>query len=70
MSNRRPTGLFGFTVISLGQFVSFLGSGMTRFALTFWAWQETGEATALAQEAGLAEGQRGGRQLVAAVEHP
>jgi len=48
LSHRRPTGLFGFTVISLGQFVSFLGSGMTRFALTFWAWQETGEATALA----------------------
>jgi len=40
--------LFGFTVVSFGQFVSMLGSGMTRFALTFWAWQETGEATALA----------------------
>jgi DHA3 family macrolide efflux protein-like MFS transporter len=48
MSSRRPTGLFGFTVVSFGQFVSMLGSGMTRFALTIWAWQETGEATALA----------------------
>ena len=45
---RRPTGMFGFTIVSLGQFVSMLGSGMTRFALTFWAWEVTGEATALA----------------------
>ena len=31
-----------------GQLVSMTGSGMTRFALTIWVWQETGEATALA----------------------
>jgi len=31
-----------------GQLVSMVGSGMTRFALTIWIWQETGEATALA----------------------
>jgi len=40
--------MFGFTVVWFGQFVSMLGSGMTRFALTIWAWQVTGEATALA----------------------
>jgi hypothetical protein len=38
----------GFTVIWLGQFVSMLGSGMTTFAVSIWAWQETGQATALA----------------------
>ena len=38
----------GFTVIWGGQFVSLLGTFMTRFALTIWAWQVTGEATALA----------------------
>ena len=31
-----------------GQFVSLLGTFMTNFALTIWAWQVTGEATALA----------------------
>ncbi|MCE7984181.1 MAG: MFS transporter [Caldilinea sp. CFX5] len=38
----------GFTVIWLGQLISLLGTGMTRFALTIWAYQETGSATALA----------------------
>ncbi len=38
----------GFTVIWGGQFVSLLGTFMTNFALTIWAWQVTGEATALA----------------------
>jgi MFS family permease len=28
--------------------VSMLGTGMTRFAITIWAWQVTGEATAVA----------------------
>jgi len=51
MRTRRPSGLFGFTVVSLGQFVSLLGTGMTRFALTYWAWEVTGQATALAMVA-------------------
>jgi MFS transporter, DHA3 family, macrolide efflux protein len=46
--SRRPSGMLGFSIVWLGQFVSTLGSGMTRFALTIWVWQETGEATALA----------------------
>lgn len=37
-----------FTIVWFGQFVSLLGTGMTRFALTIWAYQETGQATALA----------------------
>ena len=45
---RRPTGMRGFTIIWIGQLVSLLGTGMTQFALTIWAWQTTGEATALA----------------------
>jgi MFS family permease len=40
--------MFGFSVIWFGQLVSMLGTGMTQFALTIWAWQVTGEATALA----------------------
>ena len=46
--NRRPSGMLGFSIVWLGQLVSLTGSGMTRFALTIWVWQETGEATALA----------------------
>ena len=38
----------GFTVVWFGQLISFLGTGMTQFALTIWAWEKTGEATALA----------------------
>jgi MFS family permease len=41
-------GMNAFVVVWIGQLVSLLGTGMTRFALAFWAWQETGEATALA----------------------
>jgi MFS family permease len=37
-----------FIFIWIGQFVSLLGTGMSRFALTIWAFQITGEATALA----------------------
>jgi len=40
--------MFGFSIVWLGQLISMTGSGMTRFALTIWVWQETGEATALA----------------------
>jgi DHA3 family macrolide efflux protein-like MFS transporter len=43
-----PTGMPGFTVVWIGQVVSLLGTGMTRFALTIWAWEVTGKATALA----------------------
>ena len=37
-----------FLIIWAGQFVSTVGTGMTRFALIIWAYQETGSATTLA----------------------
>lgn len=46
--NTQPAGFAAFTVIWAGQLVSLTGSAMTWFAFTIWAWQTTGEATALA----------------------
>lgn len=43
----QPSGMRAFTIVWIGQVVSLLGSAMTRFALTVWAWQITGQATAL-----------------------
>lgn len=37
--------MYAFTLVWIGQLVSLTGSEMTRFALVFWAWQETGSAT-------------------------
>jgi MFS transporter, DHA3 family, macrolide efflux protein len=47
-SASRPGGLLGFSIVWFGQLISNLGSTMTWFALTVWAWQLTGQATALA----------------------
>lgn len=47
-SRFRPTGMTAFIVVWLGQLVSLLGTSMTNFALTIWAYEETGQATALA----------------------
>ena len=41
-------GMRGFLVLWFGQLISLLGTSMTRFALTIWAYQTTGSATALA----------------------
>jgi MFS transporter, DHA3 family, macrolide efflux protein len=41
------SGMRAFSIMWLGQVLSLLGSGMTRFAFIVWAWQQTGEATAL-----------------------
>ena len=46
--NDRFGGMLGFSLVWLGQFVSIVGSSMTRFGLTIWAWEMTGKATALA----------------------
>ncbi|UCF61554.1 MAG: MFS transporter [Anaerolineaceae bacterium] len=46
--HERLSGMSGFTIVWVGQVISFLGSGMTWFALTIWAWEITGQATALA----------------------
>lgn len=36
-----------FFIIWLGQFASLLGSELTNFAITLWAWEVTGQATPL-----------------------
>ena len=38
----------GFTIVWIGQLVSLLGTSMTNFALTIWAFERTGRATDLA----------------------
>jgi DHA3 family macrolide efflux protein-like MFS transporter len=43
----RPSGMTAFIVVWAGQLVSVLASSMTQFALTIWAYQETGSALAL-----------------------
>ncbi len=48
INHQQPSGMLGFSIIWFGQLVSLTGSGMTIFALTLWAWQATGSATALA----------------------
>jgi MFS family permease len=47
-SAKRPTGMFGFTIVWIGQIVSLLGTSMTGFAMTIWAYEKTNAATALA----------------------
>ena len=44
----RPTGMFGFTIVWIGQIFSLLGTSMTGFAMTIWAYEKTNAATALA----------------------
>jgi MFS family permease len=43
----RPTGMFAFTLVWLGQIVSVLATNMTQFGLTIWVYEKTGSATAL-----------------------
>ena len=45
--DKRPTGMFGFTIVWLGQIVSVLASGMTAFAMTIYMYQQTKSATAM-----------------------
>ncbi len=44
----RSTGMVGFSIVWIGQLVSLLGTAMANFALTIWAYEATGQATALA----------------------
>ena len=46
-TTNRPSGMFGFTIVWLGQIVSVLASTMSQFALTIFMYKETGSATAL-----------------------
>ncbi|WP_374688265.1 MFS transporter, partial [Promineifilum sp.] len=43
----RLSGMRGFLLIWFGQLVSMLGTGMTNFALSFYLFEKTGQATAL-----------------------
>lgn len=45
--SRRPKGMRAFTIVWFGQVVSLVGTAMSGFALTLWAYQTTGLATAL-----------------------
>jgi MFS family permease len=47
-NTKRPAGMFGFTLVWLGQIISVLATNMTAFALTIWVFEKTGSATALA----------------------
>jgi len=49
--SRRPQGMTAFTIVWLGQVVSLVGTAMSGFALTLWAYRTTGLATALAMVA-------------------
>jgi MFS transporter, DHA3 family, macrolide efflux protein len=42
-----PTNLRTFLIVWAGQLVSTLGSQMTTFAISIWAWELTGQATPL-----------------------
>lgn len=46
-TSQRPTGMFGFTIVWLGQIISVLASTMSGFALTIWVYEKTESATAL-----------------------
>jgi len=48
IAKRRPEGMTAFAIMSIGQLFSMTGTGMTRFAITIFAWQLTGEVTTLA----------------------
>ena len=45
---KRPTGMVAFTTVWIGQVVSLLGTAISNFALTLWAYEVTGKATPLA----------------------
>lgn len=44
---KRPSGMFGFSIVWGGQIISVLASNMSWFALTIWAFEKTGSATVL-----------------------
>jgi MFS family permease len=46
-NSNRPSGMFGFTVVWIGQIVSVLASSMSQFALTIFMFNETGSALAM-----------------------
>lgn len=49
--SHRPQGMTAFTIVWFGQVVSLVGTAMSGFALTLWAYRTTGLATALSMVA-------------------
>jgi MFS transporter, DHA3 family, macrolide efflux protein len=47
MKSTQPKGMFAFTLVWFGQVISLMGSAMSGFIITIWAWEKTGLATAL-----------------------
>jgi MFS transporter, DHA3 family, macrolide efflux protein len=47
MPINRPRGMVAFSLIWFGQLVSLLGTNMTGFGVTIWAYEKTGSATSL-----------------------
>jgi MFS family permease len=45
---KRPSGMFGFIIVWLGQIISVLASSMTGFGMTLWMYKQTESATAMA----------------------
>ena len=43
-----PAGMAGFSIVWAGQVLSLLGTAMSNFGLTIWAFKQTGRATDLA----------------------
>lgn len=46
-TTKRPTGMFGFTIIWIGQIVSVLASSMSQFGLSIWMYDQTKSALAI-----------------------
>lgn len=46
-NTERPTGMFAFTIVWLGQIVSVLASAMSQFGLTIWMYDQTKSALAM-----------------------
>lgn len=48
MMSAKSKGMRGFLLVWSGQIFSRVGSAMTYFAISIWAWEKTGQATPLA----------------------
>ncbi|MBP6179621.1 MAG: MFS transporter [Anaerolineales bacterium] len=44
---KRPAGMFGFTIVWLGQIISVLASSMSQFGLSIWMYDQTRSALAM-----------------------
>lgn len=46
-SQKRPSGMLGFSIVWIGQIISVLASMMTNFGMTLWMYKQTESATAM-----------------------